>query len=183
LLIPYHPGNAVHGHAAKLWSNPYGTLVISDDHYALTRVMISGPSYIVSQNKVVSEFPAIAAEVAAQTQKHGMQVAEPEYWFLQEVAELIQEREPLPANILLPNRATCTISAGGKALHNKKPGYFNADSIPAYDQSLHHHRKQHGRFRDPNGEAYQHWYYSVETALTTRRLHLASMFENNEKRD
>jgi hypothetical protein len=178
LLIPYHPGNAVHGHAAKLWCNPYGTLVISDDHCALTRVMIYGPSQVISHGQVVSDFPEIAAEVAAQTQKHGMPVADPQYWFLQEVAELIQEREPLPANVLFPSRAPCTISAGGKALHNKKPAYFNADSLQAYDQDLHHRRESHGRYRDPDGEAFRHWNESLTAALTARRGHLASVMGN-----
>ena len=36
VLIPYHAGNAVHGHAAKLWSNTQGTIVIYDDHSALS---------------------------------------------------------------------------------------------------------------------------------------------------
>jgi len=175
LLIPYHPGNAVHSHAAKLWCNPYGTLVISDDHCALTRILISGPSRVLSHGSVVSDFPAIAAEVAAQTQRHGMPVADPQYWFLQEVAELVQESEPLPANKLLPNRTTCSISAGGKALHNKKPAYFNADSLPAYDQALHHRRAHQGRYRDPAGEAYRHWQTTVDAALTARHQHLASI--------
>jgi hypothetical protein len=32
VLIPYHPGNAIHGHAAKLWTNRRASLVVSDDH-------------------------------------------------------------------------------------------------------------------------------------------------------
>ena len=47
VLIPYFSANAVHGHAAKLWSNPRGQLVIWDDHGALSAVSITGPSWTV----------------------------------------------------------------------------------------------------------------------------------------
>src|SRR5208283_2929916 len=64
LLIPYHPGNAVHGHAAKLWTNTYGTVVIFDDHSALIAVTVSGPSWVISHEKVMRDLPMIAQEVA-----------------------------------------------------------------------------------------------------------------------
>ena len=57
VLIPYHPGNAVHGHAAKLWSNPYGSLVIWDDTTTRAAVTISGPSRIVTHAAVKRDFP------------------------------------------------------------------------------------------------------------------------------
>lgn len=172
LLIPYHPGNAVHGHAAKLWSNPYATLVISDDHRALTRVMISGPARVLTHAEVQQKFPAVAEEVAAQTRRSGMSVAEPEYWFLQEVAEMVQEIEPLPANQLMPSRKTCTINAGGMALHNKKPAYFAADSLPAFDRALQHQRERSGRPLDVEGMAHRHWLQAVESSLAVRQKHL-----------
>jgi hypothetical protein len=53
LLIPYHPGNAVHGHAAKLWSNTYGTLVIIDDHSSLSMVTVSGPCFVISHERLI----------------------------------------------------------------------------------------------------------------------------------
>ncbi|MDD1619911.1 MAG: hypothetical protein LUQ11_00405 [Methylococcaceae bacterium] len=181
LLIPYHPGNAVHGHAAKLWSNPYATIVVSDDHSALTRVIISGPSQIISHGQVIKHFPAIAHEVAAQTGRNNLPVAEPEYWFLQEVAALIQEREPLPANKLMPERSTCSISARGKALHNKKPAYFDAGSLPAYDPDLHHSRQRSGRLRDPKGQEHRRWQTLVKPSLESRLKHLDDFWHINQK--
>ncbi len=65
LLIPYHSGNAVHGHAAKLWSNSHGTIVIYDDHSALSAVTVSGPSRVVSHEWVARDFPLIAGEAAS----------------------------------------------------------------------------------------------------------------------
>ncbi len=52
VLIPYHPGNAVHGHAAKLWSNTQGTIVIYDDHSARSSVTITGRSFVISHERV-----------------------------------------------------------------------------------------------------------------------------------
>jgi hypothetical protein len=178
LLIPYHPGNSVHGHAAKLWSNPYATIVVSDDHVALTRVIISGPSRILTHRKVKQNFPSVAQEVAAQTGRTGMPVAEPEYWFLQEVAELVQELEPLPTNQLTPGRKACTINAGGMALHNKKPAYFAADSLPAFDQALHHYREHRGRPLDPEGVEHLHWLKILEPSLTVRQKHLEDVSQS-----
>ena len=100
LLIPYHPGNAVHGHAAKLWSNPHGTVVIFDDHSALSSVTVSGPSWVVAHEKVKRDFPLIAREVASGQRRNQMAVPDPEYWYLQEVAEIVQQRESLAANFL-----------------------------------------------------------------------------------
>ena len=177
LLIPYHSGNSVHGHAAKLWSNPYATIVVSDDHAALTRVIISGPSRILTHRKVKQNFPSVAQEVASQTGRTSRPVAEPEYWFLQEVAKLIQEVEPLPTNQLTPGRKACTINAGGMALHNKKPAYFAADSLPAFDQALHHYREHRGRPLDPEGVEHLHWLKILEPSLATRQKHLKNVLQ------
>jgi hypothetical protein len=181
VLIPYHPGNAVHGHAAKLWSNPHASLVVSDDHSALTRVIISGPARVISHEQVFNDFLAIADEVAEQTGRNNLPIAEPEYWFLQEVANIIQERETIPANGLMPSRSTCSISAGGKALHNKKPAYFDAASLPAYDPVLHHRRKQSGRRPDPEGMEHRRWQLSVKPSLETRRRHLDDCMRINQQ--
>ncbi|MDD5265762.1 MAG: hypothetical protein PHO08_01370 [Methylococcales bacterium] len=178
LLIPYHSGNSVHGHAAKLWSNPYATFVVSDDHVSLTRVIISGPSRILTHRKVIQNFPSVAQEVAAQTGRTGMPIAEPEYWFLQEVAKLVQELEPLPANQLTPGRNACTINAGGMALHNKKPAYFAADSLPAFDQALHHYREHRDRPLDPEGVEHRHWLKILEPSLTVRQKHLKDISQS-----
>ena len=172
ILIPYHPGNAVHGHAAKLWSNPYGTVVISDDHHALSRVTVSGPSRVVDHCQVKRDFPAIAAEAAAQRGHKGAPTPDPEYWFLQEVAELVQQREPLAANTLDPARPPCSISAGGQAHHGKKPGYFAADTLPPYDQDLQHQREAVGRPVDPTGAQHRRWIETVQNALDARQAHL-----------
>lgn len=172
LLIPYHPGNAVHGHAAKLWSNPYGTVVISDDHHSLSRVTVSGPARVIDHARVKREFPDIAAQVADQRGRHGAPLADPEYWFLQEVAELVQQREWLAAHTLEPGRAACTISAGGQARHGKKPGYFVADTLPPYDRGLQHAREMAGRPTDPTGRRHRQWLETVADALVIRRTQL-----------
>jgi hypothetical protein len=121
LLIPYHPGNFIHGHAAKLWTNPFGSLMISDDHTFLTRVIISGPCRVHKHNYIKVNFPEAAAAVANQKGRTGKPSPEPEYWFIQDVAKLIIQNEPTSMNILYPGRETCSISAGGQTMHGKKP--------------------------------------------------------------
>jgi hypothetical protein len=173
VLIPYFPGNAVHGHAAKLWSNPYGELVIWDDHCALSAIAISGPSWTVAHRIVERDFPAIAAEVATRQNRKGAAATPPDYWFLQEVAEIVRQVEPLAANSLDPSRPTCGISAGGLAHHGKKPAYFAADTLPPYDQALQHEREAAGRPVDPTGQdGYIFWTYELAPAVEARRAHL-----------
>jgi hypothetical protein len=169
LLIPYFPGNGVHGHAAKLLSNPYATLIVSDDHHALTRVYLSGPCRTVAHAFIERHFAAVAAVVAAQKGHNGEPVAQPEYWFLQQVDEIIQETEPLPAHVLDPGRPTCSISAGGQARHNKKPAYFAAESLPAYDMRLLHKRERLGRSKDSSGARHRLWTLEIEPALRERQ--------------
>lgn len=173
VLIPYFPGNAVHGHAGKLWSNPYGSVVISDDHTALTRVTLSGPSRILSHAAVTRRYPALAAAAGTCQGSEMRAGALPEYWFLQEVAEIVQEREPLAANRLDPQRPTCSINAGGQAKHGKKPGYFAADGLPEYDRHLQHEREAGGRLVCPSGSSHRHWRKTVGPALQARHAHLA----------
>jgi hypothetical protein len=177
VLVPYYPGNAIHGHAGKLWTNPYGSLVISDDHTALTRVTISGPSRILSHRAVKRKFPAIAVASGTwrSSEKHGG--ALPEYWFLQEVEEIVQETEPLAANRLDPQRTTCSINAGGQAKHGKKPAYFDADSVPEYDRHLQHEREAAGRPACPSGASHRQWQKAVDSALKARIAHLAAVVE------
>jgi hypothetical protein len=172
LLIPYHPGNAVHGHAAKLWSNPYGTLVLSDDHDTLCRITVSGPARVIGQATAAKRYPDVVARVCAQQGHNGKPVAEPEYWFVQEVADLCRQREPLAANDLDAVRPACSISAGGQALHGKKPGYFNADSLPPYDLELQHRREAAGLVADPTGASHRQWLEEVHDALEARLEHL-----------
>lgn len=172
VLIPYHPGNYIHGHAAKLWSNPYGTLVISDDHASLCRVIISGASTTIGQQQVEKHFPKIAAEVAGQRGRTGKPVPVPEYWFLQEVSQLVYQRERLSANLLAPGRETCSISAGGQARHNKKPAYFAANNLPQYDSVVQHERELAGRPMDPTGVRSRAWQNAVAEDLAVRKAHL-----------
>jgi hypothetical protein len=172
VLIPYFPGNAVHGHAAKLWSNPYAALVIWDDHCALSAITISGPSWTVAHRTVEKDFPAIAADIATRQNRKGA-APHPEYWFLQEVAEIVQQVEPLAANSLDPSRSTCSIHAGGLAHHGKKAAYFAADTVPPYDQALQHEREAAGRPIDPTGrDGYIFWAFEMAPALEARRAHL-----------
>jgi len=177
LLIPYHPGNAVHGHAAKLWSNSYGTIVIFDDHSALSSVTISGPSWVVDHDKVRQDFPSIAGEAMSGKRRNGMAIRDPEYWYLQEVADIVQQREPLSANLLDPGRPACSINAGGEARHGKKPAYFAADTLPPYDPSLQHEREKAGRLPDPSGDSHSRWNESVRSALDSRREHLQQVLQ------
>ncbi len=173
VLIPYYPGNSVHGHAGKLWSNPYGSLVISDDHTALTRVTIFGPAWITSHAAMKRRFSTIGVSSgASQGAKKGAQGL-PEYWFVQEVAEIVQETEPLAANRLDPQRPTCSINAGGRAKHGKKPAYFAADTLPEYDRHRQHEREAAGRPTCRSGSSRRQWLETVDTALRARHEHLA----------
>jgi hypothetical protein len=178
LLIPYHPGNFIHGHAAKLWSNPFGSLIISDDHTFLTRVIISGPCRVQKHSYIKLNFPEAAVAVADQKGRTGKPIPEPEYWFIQDVAKLIIQSEPLPMNILFPGRETCSISAGGQAMHGKKPGYFAADNLPFYDLELQHKRELGGREIDLSGVRNSNWQALVADALTARLSHLQAIEEN-----
>ncbi|MEY4373700.1 MAG: hypothetical protein RL219_2469, partial [Actinomycetota bacterium] len=63
VLIPYHPGNAIHGHAAKLWTNRRSSLVVSDDHTYRRRVTISGVSWVASDAWVSKRFPGVSQAV------------------------------------------------------------------------------------------------------------------------
>ena len=172
LLIPYFTGNAVHGHAAKLWSNPQGAIVIWDDHTALSAITITGSSRVVKHSWVMRRFPQIAKKMAARRKRNGSQASDPEYWFEQKVAEIIQQNEPIAQNILDPVRPTCSIHAAGLALHGKKPAYFAADSLPPYDQGWQHEREAAGRPKDPSGVSRSYWEWDSWDALMARRAHL-----------
>lgn len=171
LLIPYYPGNAVHGHAAKLWSNGYSTVVICDDHSALTLVTISGPSRVVTNENVRRAFPGVAGKLNQRA------ASNPTYWFVQEVSEIIQQRESLAANSLDPARPTCSINAGGEGRHDKKVAYFATNTLPEYDQGLQHKRESAGRSTDPAGARRHEWSMEVESALNSRRSHLRRIVE------
>jgi hypothetical protein len=173
VLVPYFAGNAVHGHAAKLWSNPNGALMIWDDHSALCAVTISGPACVLSHAYVVRRFPDIAARIASRKRRNGAPADDPEYWFGQEVAEIIIQDEPIAANVLDPARPVCSIHAAGPAMHGKKPAYFASDSLPPYDMALQREREHPGRPRDPSGAAHQYWERESATALAARLAHLA----------
>jgi len=173
ILIPYHPGNFIHGHTAKLWSNNYGSLMIFDDHTALTAVTIYGAARVVSHETVERDFAQIAREVVP-CGPNDIAAQEPEYWYVQEVAELVQQIEPLAPNSLDPQRPTCSISAGGHAKHGKKPAYFAASSLKPYDRVLQHAREAAGRPIDPTGFEHRQWNERVQSDLDDRRAHLKS---------
>ncbi|SFK71573.1 hypothetical protein [Methylocapsa palsarum] len=172
ILIPYYPGNFVHGHAAKLWSNQYGSLMIYDDHTARTAVTINGPSRVLWRETVERDFPDIASRSAATPGRSGDPTPSPEYWYLQEAAELAQQTEPLAAHALDPQRPTCSISAGGHAKHDKKPTYFATISEKPYDVARQHEREAAGRPRDPAGFEHRQWAHAVQSCLEQRRAHL-----------
>lgn len=175
LLIPYFTGNAVHGHAAKLWSNPQGAIVIWDDHTALSAITVTGPSRVIEHLRMMRRFPHIAKEMAARRKRNGSQASDPEYWFEQDVAEIIQQNEPIAQNILDKARPTCSIHAAGLALHGKKPAYFATDSLPRYDQAWQHEREAEGRPKDPSGVSRSYWEWDSWDALAARRAHLEKL--------
>jgi len=173
LLIPYHPGNAIHGHAAKLWTNPYSTVVVSDDHSVRRRVTLAGRSWIADQAVVARRFPTTADAVARPEGPDGPTVPDPVYWFVMRIDDVVWERGTLAANRLDPGRAACTINAGGQGRHTKKPGYFAADTVEVYDVHRQHERERAGRPVDPAGTERRAWLAAVTDDLAARRAHLA----------
>ncbi len=182
VLIPYFSGNAVHGHAAKLWSNPQGAIVIWDDHTALAAITLIGSSRVVEHHWVERHFPHIVSETSARRKRNGSHAGDPEYWFEQEVAEIIQQNEPLAASILDPGRPTCSIHAAGPALHGKKPAYFAADTLPPYDQAWQHEREAEGRPKDPSGVSRRYWEWESAPLLAARLAHLGDIRSGGHSR-
>jgi hypothetical protein len=174
-LIPYFAGNSVHGHAAKLWSNPWSSLLVWDDHDSLSAATISGPTRVIENADVAARFPHVAEALAARRRRDGTAADDPEYWFEQEVAEICLQNEPVAASRLDPARTPCSLNAGGLARHSKKPGYFDADSLPQYDTHRQHAREAEGRPVDPTGAARRGWDQEAAEALAARRAHLAGL--------
>jgi len=175
VLIPYFPGNHVHGHAAKLWSNPHGSLLIHDDTETGAAVEISGACFILSHQKALRAFPESAGKVLSIKRRNDSPMPDPEYWFVQEVEEIMTQRGALKPYALDPARPTCAISAGGQAHFDKKPAYFAAGSLPAYDMNLLHQREALGRRRDPSGAEHDRWNETVRDALLARLSHLEAV--------
>jgi hypothetical protein len=174
-LVPYFIGNAVHGHAAKLWSNPWSSLLVWDDHRSLSAATISGPTRVVEHAAVAKRFPLIAEMLATRRRRNGAAADDPEYWFAQEVTDIRLQKEPLAANWLDPARPPCSLNAGGLAKHGKKPAYFAADSLPPYDMRWQHEREAQGRPADPSGVSRRYWEWDSAEALAARRAHLARL--------
>ena len=172
VLIPYFPGNAVHGHAAKLWSNPQGSLLVYDDTGSGAAVTISGACSTLSHAQALRAFPQSAAKVATIRRRNGSPMPAPEYWFAQRVEKIVTQTETLPLLTLDPARPTCSIHAAGPAYFDKKPAYFAADSLPVYDMHELHRREAEGRRRDPSGAAHDRWNDEVREALLSRLTHL-----------
>jgi hypothetical protein len=175
IVIPYHPGNAVHGHAAKLWSNPFGSLVVWDDTASQAAVTISGPCHFVSHKAAKRRFASSVTQVGTLTRRSGSPMPDPEYWFVQEVTEIALRREPLALSLLDPIRSTSCISAGGHAHYSKKPAYFAADTLVHYDMKLQHERETSGRPIDPSGYQRRKWCAEVRGALEARLMHLRAL--------
>ena len=172
ILMPYFTGNFAHGHAAKLWSNPRGALIIRDDHWSLRSIVIRGRSRTADHGWVKKHFPHVAAETATRRKRSGERAADPEYWFVQEVAEILLQDEPLAANALDPVRPTGSIHAAGPALYEKKVTYFATDNLPCYDQASQHEREAAGRPVDPSGAAHRDWARETAPALAARLARL-----------
>ncbi len=175
VLIPYFTGNAVHGHAAKLWSNPASALMIFDDHTTRAATTLYGPTRVVSHGLVEKQFPLVAARIASRRRRNGAPADAPEYWFLQQVREIRAQEEPVALNHLDPARPTCTIHAAGPAHHGKKPAYFAAESLPPYDMAWQHERESEGRPRDPSGVSRRYWEWEAAPALDARLAHLGQI--------
>lgn len=173
VLVPYFSGNGVHGHAAKLWSNPWSSLLVWDDHTTGCAVTLSGPGRVRSQAWVEARFPDIAAATGRRRKRNGAPADAPEYWFLQRVVEIGLQNETAALNRLDPARAACSIHAAGPAHHGKKPAYFAAESLAPYDMGWQHNRDLRGRPRDPSGRSRREWLWEWAPALKGRRAHLA----------
>jgi hypothetical protein len=175
VLVPYFLGNAIHGHAAKLWSNPWSSLLVWDDHHTLSAATISGPTRVVEHADVMARFPHVAELLAVRRRRNGAAADDPEYWFEHEVTEILLQKEPVAANWLDSARPPCSLSAGGLAHHGKKPAYFDADSLPHYDMHWQHEREAQGRPVDPSGVARRYWEWECAEALAARQAHLAEL--------
>ncbi|MCX6460348.1 MAG: hypothetical protein NTZ03_08550 [Actinobacteria bacterium] len=174
LLIPYHPGNFIHGHAAKLWTNPHGVMVVHDDHDFLRNVTLRGPARVLSPHDARRDFPeVVAVEIRRTSEAPGNR--EPAYWFEQQVSEIIVETDSLAPMVLDEGRATCTISAAGQGKYSKKPAYFDAGCLDSYDQDLQHQREAAGRPVDPSGDAHRLWVAESAEKLAARTEHLNSV--------
>lgn len=174
LLIPYHPGNFIHGHAAKLWTNPHGAIVVNDDHCYLRRVTLRGPCRVLPPTDARLEFPDIVDKellrVGSQSKNR-----QPAYWFAQTVSEIIVESDPLSPMMLDEGRPTCTISAAGRGKYSKKPAYFDCGCLAPYDTKLQHRREAAGRPIDPSGGERRRWVSESASALTARLAHLQEL--------
>ena len=174
VLIPYHPGNAIHGHAAKLWTNRRASLVVSDDHAHGRRVTISGPSWIASHEWVSKRFAAVARLVTHPDGGEDPTVGTPVYWFVTRADAVTWEHGALPAYRLAEGRAACTINAGGEGRHTKQPKYFDAGSVDPYDVEDQHHREAAGRPTDPSGVERAAWLSTIAPAIASREEHLST---------
>lgn len=175
LLIPYHPGNAIHGHAAKLWSNRFSTVMVSDDHTHLRRLSLSGRTRTEGHESVVHKFKDAAGLLENGDETGDGKSKKPVYWFVMRIDEVTWEREPVSANQLIAERAVCTINAGGEGQHTKKPKYFDTASASEYDVLLQHHREAEGRPTDETGNERENWLIAIEGPLVKRLEHLASI--------
>jgi hypothetical protein len=175
ILVPYFTGNFIHGHAAKLWSNRQGALMVRDDHTALSQIVIRGKAYTAGHDWVRRHFPDVTESTAMRRKQSGEPAADPEYWFVQEVSEILQQDEPLAANALDPVRPANTIHAAGPAHYGKKAHYFETANLPPYDQVGQHEREHAGRPADPSGASHRHWREETAGALAARREHLGGI--------
>jgi hypothetical protein len=174
LLIPYHPGNFIHGHAAKLWSNPYGAIVVRDEHHHLRQVILRGPCHVISPRDASLAYPDIVRMEIARSMSVSKK-RQPAYWFAQTVSEIIVETDQMSSMVLDESRPSCFLNAAGKGKFSKKPAYFDAQNITAYDQALQHQRELAGRLIDTTGAEHRRWTSASATALAARRKHIQSI--------
>jgi hypothetical protein len=182
VLIPYYPGNAIHGHAGKLWTNPRAALVVTDDHTLRRRATIAGRSWVASHEWISKRFPELARSVTHPDGGDEQTVGTPVYWFVTRVDEVTWERSNLPKYKLTDGRGVCTINAGGEGRHTKQPKYFDAGGVEPYDVVNQHHHEVLGRPSDPHGEARSAWLTAVAPAQTAREEHLRVNVPTSPKR-
>ena len=167
LMIPYHPGNFIHGHAAKLWSNPYGAIVVRDEHHHLRQVVLRGPCRVMSHDDASHEHPnIIKVEITRSMSVSSRQP--PAYWFVQTVSEIIMETDVLTNMVLDESRPSCSLNAAGEGKISKKPAYFDAQNTTPYDQALQHRREEAGRTTDASGTEHRRWASESADAMEAR---------------
>ena len=107
----------------------------------------------------------------------------PVYWFATRADEVMWETGTLVRNELTAERPACSVNAGGDGRHTKKPKYFDAGAVAAYDMHLQHEREASPRGIDPAGSRRASWLEAVAPALVAREQRLVASAARSDARD